>query len=197
MAKDIIVKTWCDRHLSMDEHVEGSELPPITIGGSTKTLDLCDPCIKEFVAPLATLLEDFGAVPEGRTARVATTTRRRSPSKDKGAPCMWCDQDFSAKGGSGYMRHIKVYHGFASAVEAFGTTCPICGEEDLQMMMAHINHHHPELGFGHTSQAVEWAKDHGDPYGVYAATLHRKPSLAPEMEIRAGTARSIPVNRVH
>ena len=203
MAKDIVVTVWCDRHMGIEERVEGKELPPMTIDGKTKTLDLCDACTKEFVTPLAQLLDEFGATPEyqqppvrhrgpghkrggmgvGRQQQIAGQARRgRKPQiaiGDHGAPCIWCGLDFSAHSGSGYMRHIKVQHGYANAVEAFGTTCPICGAADLRMMMSHVHRNHSELGFTHTAQAVDWAHHHGDPHGVYAACLSRKPSLDP------------------
>lgn len=178
MAKDVIVHIWCDWHMAKDERVEGVEQSPITLEGRTLTLDLCDPCVKEFIEPLTSLLDMYGAVPTISTPVV----QRRSGAKhghERGAQCVWCPLDFSANSGSGYMHHIKVVHGFAKAVEAFGTVCPICGQNNLRMMMSHIKRKHAEYGFTHTSQAVHWAKEHGDPWGVYAAALASKPSLTP------------------
>jgi hypothetical protein len=179
MAKEVNIKVWCDRHLSQeDRRVEGHELPPITIDGVTKTLDLCKSCIKELVTPLSKVLVELGAKPEGEVVRRVAGSGRKRQVSDRGAPCLWCDRDFSARISSGYMVHLKTAHGFASAQEAFGTVCPICGQEEVLMMMGHVSKHHSEHGFAHTSQAVAWARDHGDPFGVYAAAVNRKPAPA-------------------
>lgn len=177
MAKDVVIHTWCDRHLQLDERVVGKELPPVTLGGMTLTLDLCEPCVKEFVTPLVELLDQFGAPPQ--TSPVAR--RGKGKGTDRGLACIWCPADFSANTSSGYMNHIRTIHGYGSAIDAFGTMCPICGDSGLRMMMAHVKKRHPDRGFTHTSQAVLWAKDNGDPFGVYAATLNRVPSLTPEV----------------
>lgn len=187
MAKDIVIHVWCDRHMETDERVEARELPPITLDGKIRTLDLCDPCIKEFVTPLAQLLEAHGALPSASASRSTSSARvsargRRGSAEMVAVRCLWCSKEYSADTGSGYMAHAKQIHGYASAIEAFGTTCPICGDLDLRMMMTHVKRVHPEFGFTHTAQAIHWANIHGDPHGVYAATLSRKPSLDPKQE---------------
>ena len=179
MAKDVVIHIWCDQHMAREERIEGRELPPITLDGKTRTLDLCEACVKEFVGPLAQLLDEFGAPPTTGTAPPRQSGRRR-PATDRGAPCVWCDVDYSATSGSGYMSHIKVVHGYANAREAFGTVCPICGTTDVLMMMAHVTKHHPEYGLTHTAQAIDWAKNNGDPWKVYKACLNRQPSLDPK-----------------
>lgn len=179
MSKDVVIHIWCDWHMTHSAtKVEARELPPITLGSKTRTIDLCEQCDKEFVGPLAQLLDEFGAPPTPPTTTPRQAGRRRAPT-DKGAPCVWCDVNYSATSGSGYMRHLKVAHGFASAIEAFGTTCAICGDSDVRMMMAHMNNHHAEYGFTHTAQAIDWAKNNGDPHGVYFSCSTRKPSLNP------------------
>lgn len=176
MAKDVIVRIWCDQHMSQDRRVEGFEQSPITLNGRTVTVDLCDACVEEFISPLAHLLEEYGVVPERQTAQARRGPLRGEP---KGAKCIWCSLDFAATTSSGFMRHIKVVHGYANAQDAFGTNCAICGQGQLFMMMAHVKRQHPEYGFTHTAQVIDWAKHNGDPHGVYERTLHRQPSLDP------------------
>ena len=173
MAKDVVIHIWCDWHMETGARIEGAEYP-VTLGGKARTIDLCDPCTKEFITPLAKLLEAHGALLS------ASAHRTRRPIADVvTVRCLWCTRDYSAESGSGYAAHVKKVHGYASAIEAFGTTCPICGDLDLRMMMTHVKRFHSEFGFTHTVQAVLWAKDHGDPHGVYADTLNRTPSMSP------------------
>lgn len=58
MAREVIA--WCDRHLHLQqEHVVGSEVR-VGVDGQWWSTDLCDPCAKELVAPVARLLVDHG-----------------------------------------------------------------------------------------------------------------------------------------
>lgn len=181
MAKDIIIKTWCDQHMGLDEpqKVEATE-HLITLEGRTLTLDLCEQCTSKYIDPLARLLYDHGAQPEQSPSQAKAARRGSHRGDPKGAQCVWCPLDFAASTSSGFMRHIKVVHGYVNAQDAFGTVCAICGQGELYMMMAHVKRVHPEYGFSHTAQVIDWAKHNGDPHGVYAATLARKPSLDPQ-----------------
>jgi hypothetical protein len=181
MAKDVIIKIWCDVHMDKEEKVEARELPPITIEGKTLTVDLCDPCIKEFYAPMVQLMEDHG-LPLARGSTAVTGRRPgRQRSVSGSVQCLWCDKDYSDSSSSGLMAHLKATHGYVNAVDAFGTFCAVCGQQNVLMMMAHVNKHHPEYGFTHTAQTIQWAKENGDPHGVYTAIMNHPPGTPKEV----------------
>ena len=188
MAKEIEVHAWCDRHMALDERIEGDEIT-VALDGPPVTLDLCAPCHKEIVEPLARLIAEHGVkvAPPTKTTKTTRTysmanrtARSGEPSANGalGAECLWCDSTYSTAPGSGYGRHLQTIHGYATLREAFGATCPICGEDAGSVPLKHIRSAHSEMGFVHLSQAAIWARDHGDPHGVYAASLARVPSLA-------------------
>lgn len=81
MSKEIVV--WCTRHLEkLDERVPGIERE-ITIDGKTVTIDVCDKCRDEFLAPFLDLIEEFGEPVSGRgpkKKKAKSTTNSESAS---------------------------------------------------------------------------------------------------------------------
>ena len=107
-----------------------------------------------------------GASPGGVAAMVAknaVTGRRqgRTPVNGRSVQCLWCPLDYTT---SGFIGHVKS-HGFAGTKEALGHVCPACGADDFEMVSVHIHRNHPE--FASTTEAFIWARDNGDPFGVY------------------------------
>jgi len=62
MAREVIVKTWCDLCLASDSKTEADELPPIQLPHMTKprVLALCEVHTKELYTPLLELLRKHG-----------------------------------------------------------------------------------------------------------------------------------------
>lgn len=195
MAKEVTVHAWCDVHMSHDERVDGVE-HTITVDQLSRTVDLCAKCATRLLDELVALLRERGAPVEPSVAsRVGNQGQRlalrqaagvgrrygREPrSGEREAMCLWCPLTYSSSASSGYARHIKVVHGYATLREAFGQTCAVCGSQQ-RMLIAHVKLAHPEFGSQpHQSTVALWARDHGDPHGVYAATVNRTPSLTPD-----------------
>lgn len=65
MAKEIFTRVWCDLHLNVhDERVEADRSEVIrvdSLGGRPLSLDVCETCHKELIAPLVEALEEYGA----------------------------------------------------------------------------------------------------------------------------------------
>lgn len=176
-----------------------------------RVLATCEAHADQYLKPLAALLEEFGSpveVPEQagrggkkRSQQVSIPAGPSGPQQDrtlfmleqngsrKGKPptgprgnqCLWCPLSYSNDGG-GFSRHLKVAHGFNGMKEAFGGVCPVCGEGQYELMGAHTKKAHAELGFATIPEAFLWARDNGDPHGVYAEILERKGSLDPKEE---------------
>lgn len=195
--KEVAVSTWCDRCGKKGVRTPGDTTPPITVGpAGPATLDMCDAC-RELVDEIAALLEEFGVGvdvddPSSRTlvstkgrqdvAALAKHQRRRGKRPTGNTQdCLWCDLEYSIKAG-GFSRHLRVAHGFDGLKEAFGGLCPVCGEGPYELMLSHAQKTHPELGFVGVSQPFMWARDNGDPHGVYAAKREQKGSLDPDAE---------------
>lgn len=191
------------------EHTVGLALGMVQPVAS-KTLAMCGPHTDEILKPLADALEEFGAeiemdtAPRKRTssgkslpAQGGTTHERqerlrmmaeqtgtrkgRPPANGRPNQCLWCSLAYSTSA-SGFGRHLRVAHGYDGLREAFGGVCPICGKGQYEQMMSHVNKSHPEFGFVAIAEPFIWARDNGDPHGVYAAKLVQKPSLDPEEE---------------
>lgn len=183
MAREIVA--LCDVHLSRDERVPGREYR-VGVAGRWVSLDLCDGCHEEVLRPFVALVEDFGAPVEpvaqaqSRVRAAGSSAARleaslsvgtrmgKAPAGERNKPCLWCALDYA--GGSGLLRHLRTIHGFASADEAYGQTCPVCGREcgGARGLGLHVRRSHQ---FGSLAEAFVWARDNADPYGVCATVL--------------------------
>lgn len=77
MAKEIVV--WCEIHLqSKEERVPGTE-HQIAINGKSVTLDLCDDCRSQYLAPLEEIVETYGA-----GATTVTAPKKKTSGSKKG-----------------------------------------------------------------------------------------------------------------
>lgn len=203
MAREIVV--WCDKCLAQDvrtaavEHSIGVALGVVQVV-ATKTVALCaehTDSLKE----LADLIEEFGEpiqvelpaqkksskptqgggrmnIPSPEAQLAAYGTRKgRVPARGRPNQCLWCPLSYGANA-SGFGAHLKKAHGFAGLGEAFGGTCPICGDGEFEMMGAHVKRAHSDMGFTAIAEPFIWARDNGDPHGVYAAKLEQVGSLA-------------------
>jgi hypothetical protein len=174
--------------------------------GAWKTVAMCENHEDQYLKALVHLLDEFGvnlevasartpkgAAPAGARLRASTVGPRseqlilgyqqtgarhgRAPASGKrDAECLWCPLTYSGDG-SGFGRHLKVVHGFDGLREAFGGKCPVCGEGPFELMLSHVKKSHPEYGFEYISQPFTWARDNGDPHGVYAEKMEQVGSL--------------------
>jgi len=195
MATTIEINVWCDGlKLGADgDFVTRHELqtPADTRrfaldGRPAKSVDLCDDCDDvTTLAELREIIRRFGVVPEGKKGpgatdrqmaagggAAATATKYaltgsrhgRTPRGPRSEQCLWCPLDYTS---SGWLSHLQKQHGFGGTKDALGSQCPVCGADGFDMVSVHISRIHPE--FPSTTAAFIWARDNGDPYGVYAA----------------------------
>jgi len=203
MAKEIVI--WCDPCLAEDVRTPSREYR-LAVGTVTKTVDLCDAHADQFVKPVSTLLEEYGATVEVATAKKITQKRHaagsnrstgplpevtlltfqqtgvrkgKTPEGDREAQCLWCPMDYSVDG-SGFRRHLETAHGLTGGfLKIFGgVPCPVCGKTGFTSLGAHLTRSHPEADFKSQTQAFIWARDNGDPHGSYATVLAKAPILA-------------------
>jgi hypothetical protein len=61
MAREVILRTWCDVCLAKDQNEEGIELPPLhLVPGKPRVVALCEVHRKELFDPLVELLKEHG-----------------------------------------------------------------------------------------------------------------------------------------
>lgn len=182
MATEIV--RWCDVHMGRDEKVAG-ELVTVALGGRpAKGLDLCPGCKDEVVKPLEALLDEFGSVLPATSSRGATGRRKAVPEgatplpvpvdpdgQAKAHPCLFCDSSFTT--GEGAFGHMMRTHGTPKAAgELIGTVCPVCGyDTNSGSPGVHIAQGHKDYGFPSVLSSLLWARDNGDPFGVYAGAI--------------------------
>jgi len=197
MATEIILNRWCDgvKLSGTNDWALRHEIQtaPGTVrihgldGKPAKSVDLCDPCDNDMtLAELRICLREFGVTPEagkkgkpvdqprltagsgGGVATLAINNARsgqrhgRPPSSPRTESCLWCPLDYTH---SGFAGHAKKHHGFANIVDALGTRCPVCGVDGFQMLSSHVGRAHD---YKSVTAAFMWARDNGDPHGVYA-----------------------------
>ncbi|GAB3952593.1 hypothetical protein GCM10029976_091110 [Kribbella albertanoniae] len=97
-----------------------------------------------------------------------TGTRKGRKPADGGERehyCLWCPLNYAAS--SGWAKHVKDLHGFDSSLDALGTVCPVCGQEDVEIMGGHAVRTHAAIATTATALFL-WARDNDDPHGIYA-----------------------------
>jgi hypothetical protein len=191
VAREFVV--WCDPCMGEDQRTPGKEITIAIDGKPARIAAYCPHHEDQIIKPLAAILEEFGETVEAMTTGKSGRGGPRSPEAlgrngvrhgkppGRGRPnqCLWCDLSYSSDGG-GFGRHLKVAHGFAGFVEAFGGTCPVCGDGEFEAMMAHIKRSHADMNFVAIAEPFIWARDHGDPHGVYAYKRQQQGSLDPK-----------------
>jgi hypothetical protein len=104
VAREVILKTWCDPHLDQGEHVEGQELPPLLLpdlpGRQAVTMAVCDVHRKELYEPLVDALREFGqhvddegnpTGPRGRYKKAEKPARKYNETVEGGVKCPACE----------------------------------------------------------------------------------------------------------
>ena len=175
MAREVIVRTWCDVHLTQDdEHVEGEELPPLALAPRTKpkVVALCEVHRKEFYDPLVQLLADLGQpVPDAAAAAAATSVKRVNTGR--GGPHMCPVDDCPYLGGptiSALQTHVRSHHDTtlndlvtaAAAAHSWGSSspgCPECGRSGFKGLAGLGAHRFRAHGVGGTSTDSKAAKE--------------------------------------
>lgn len=125
-----------------------------------RMVDLCDPCANELVEPLAALVRE-----RGHDAPAPVAPRRASRAGAVGGQfvCILCSR--ASPTSTGLSSHLATDHGL-TATELYGTVCPVCGEEPPQLGVHGRTH-----GLRGASALMAWARDNGDPHGLYAARI--------------------------
>lgn len=102
----------------------------------------------------------------------AATGSRKGRKPGNGAKrqhsCLWCVLDYSAA--SAFAKHLKDLHGFQSASDALGHVCPVCAQADIAVMGGHASRSHSDIA-STASELFLWARENGDPHGVYIERL--------------------------
>ena len=189
MAQTIEVNTWCDG-LQLDGtewvYIHDPAVKAITRtfgldSRPAKHVDLCDDCNDNLtIAALREVVKRFGASPESKKAQpgpraasggpAATAAMHqtsgirhgRTPKGSRDLQCLWCPLTYTQ---SGFGPHLKA-HGFDGMVDGLGDQCPVCGTAGFKILSIHTGKEHD---MPVVTDAFLWARDHGDPYGVYAA----------------------------
>lgn len=124
MAREVRILTWCDNTKKHGDEtdVAAEPLPPITIGGKPRQLDLCAECRVELVEPLRALLETEG--------------RALDPADD--LICSECDAG-PFKNERGLRAHQGIKHGtHEQQALAFEPTEPPPADDDQQTLVAEV-----------------------------------------------------------
>lgn len=104
MARELIVKTWCD---NTERHGSGVNIEAQTYvvaidGGKPRQLDLCDVCTKELLVPLRELLDAHGQPLDAEPIAPA------SSSEKTGKLCPDCGKSYGTN--KGLREHRKNVH---------------------------------------------------------------------------------------
>lgn len=179
------IVAFCDHHYERDgERVFGSGLK-IGLAGQWRRIDLCQDCIVELLGPLETVLHGHGravaevaphllrpnqgpAGPRSRATYSDEAWERRLESMNADRQCLWCPRIIEG-GYKALKQHLYGVHQFANFEEAYGHTCPICRQGDIERLSGHI-------GRGHLVKlpdAFEWAYYSGDPLARAVADERR------------------------
>lgn len=94
MAREVVVRTWCDRCLVDDRHVEAEEIGGVVLPGirGARVVALCGPCREDVYTPFEALVRDQGQVATAEGLVEPPRRRGRPPSTvDAALPCPRCD----------------------------------------------------------------------------------------------------------
>lgn len=166
MVTELKILRWCDKCQAENEYMPAEEVL-VRLGDGVRGLDLCEPHYKEYVEPLARLVQEVGHEPDRAPAprapkvapqRLVTPGARVSSEK---YTCLVCD-----KGTKAMSQHLKARHQM-NMQTVYGTTCPLCGAEGKGVpgLGTHLNKAHGVHGI---AQGFAQAEADGDPLGVIA-----------------------------
>lgn len=198
MSRQLVIQAWCDVcQRDDDTAVEGQTLQ-LQLDGKPRVLELCDTHRAQYVKPLQDLLDELGRKPDSDSAKTSPGKPRKLPPipeaqaepnapqrgrkarqqaqeapapqelSPDGYPCIICGHELARA--DNYRRHLTSVHQLPTQVLQ-GDTCPVCGQQGLSKMGVHVAGQHADMGLANSAQALVWARDHGDPYGAYAAVM--------------------------
>lgn len=181
MAQEFLIRLWCDRHALTEERVEASQSVNLSLPGyPERTVDLCDDCHVFLFADLTEVVAKNGRPAEAGTPKAANPANKppapTQPALDSGIPCPKCRAWFrndKALNSHWKNSHYSSHDGLRLG-ELYGSTCPICGVEELGNVGVHTSAIHAVGGTGSAMQAAVLA---GDPHGVVAAFRARTKEL--------------------
>lgn len=156
------IVAFCDFHIERDGERVLGEGYRIGISGSWKRLDLCPQCMKDLLSPLETVLQRHGqavsdiapellAPPARRTTYTDEAYARKVESMSTPRQCLWCSEVVA--GGYAKLKAHLVKHGLQDFNDAYGHTCPICLQDEILTLSAHIGRGH----MVNLAEAFEWA----------------------------------------
>lgn len=169
MAREVIVRTWCDPCLAEDVQEDGVELAPLLLpelgGTKPRVVALCEVHRKELYQPLLDLLEEHGQMvdeegnPSGPRGKY---TRAKDVPNPLGCPAEGCSHESPNR--SALSSHVRNMHDTTLSVllgEETPYECPECGLKSArpQGIAAHRRKVHGVLGTSATAVSVREAKD--------------------------------------
>lgn len=162
----------CDRHDAKGEEVIIERDGVYGIDGEWYRAGLCPICDGDILAAFREFILEHGIklTPE-EVAEFAQATGKRPPPHNVGpvethdAQCLWCPYVRTL---SGLQYHVRSEHKFKGFKEAYGNTCPLCGEQQKSVLGQHA---HAAHGTRHVAELFIVAQKAGDPHGVVAARL--------------------------
>lgn len=142
----IVLRTLCDFCADAGRETDGRTIE-LAFGHDNRwEIDSCDPCAAERVAPLQTLVQKLGRVPDNAKARGGQKHTRATlpPSPSGPRECIVCDETVRSR--SSFDRHLEQAHS-TSIGELFGLRCPMCSfvAKAPQGLAVHSMRSHDEL----------------------------------------------------
>jgi hypothetical protein len=169
MAREVIVKTWCDPCLAEDVNEEGTELAPILLpelgGTKPRVVAVCEVHRKELYQPLLDLLAEHGQMvdEDGNPTGPRGSYKKRANSTQGPLTCPAEGCDHSSPNRSALSSHVRNMHDTTLSVlqgEETPYECPECGLKSArpQGIAAHRRKVHGVVGTSATAVAVREAK---------------------------------------
>lgn len=178
MAREVILRTWCDLCLDNDVNEEGVELAPLLLpevgGNKPRVLALCEVHLKELYQPLVDALVEHGQMvdddgnPTGPRGRYKKAASKGGDGEDWACPaCDHVSPNRAALNSHARGRHGKSLAALQGAEEKF--ECPECGMRSArpQGLAAHRRSVHGIIGTSATAVAVREAKSSGGEEGLF------------------------------
>lgn len=189
MGSRVVIERWCNNQ-GESEDFPADERMYLDADGKPRLADTCDDCdanmtnsqTRTYVATFGRPVPIEGKAVAGRVKPnsaqrnamlAAATGSRKGRKPGAGATrrhsCLWCVLDYFA--GSASTMHLKDLHGLGRP-DAFGRMCPVCPQIDIEVMGGHASRSHGDIA-STASELFVWARENGDPHGIYADRLAR------------------------
>jgi hypothetical protein len=181
MAREVIVKTWCDPCLGEDAHSEGRELPALHLpelpGPKPRVIALCERHEKEVYQPLLNLLLEYGQPVDDDGNPSGPRGRYGQASGPDAVTCPDCGHVSPNR--SALSSHSRGQHG-KSLAQLLGLPAPyICPECDYasnrpQGLAAHRRAVHGVVGARRLEQEASERQEEDDLFTPEAEIPARK-----------------------